>query len=162
MTNTTPYACTDEAARQFDFMIGHWKIHNKRRNKEGNWEEFPATTDGELHLDGCTIIDHYTATFPDGFVMKGITIRAWDSKHKEWNIVWLDNTTPPDWQAMKGTFSSGVGTFLTQHTKTDGTVLLVRFLWDNITETTARWQQSFSEDYGETWATNWVMEFSRP
>jgi hypothetical protein len=26
---------------------------------------------------------------------------------------------------------------------------------------TPRWEQAFSEDGGETWETNWVMDFAR-
>jgi hypothetical protein len=42
-----------------------------------------------------------------------------------------------------------------------GNPITVRFKWSNITEASARWQQSFSFDGGTTFAVNWVMEFSR-
>jgi hypothetical protein len=37
----------------------------------------------------------------------------------------------------------------------------VRYIWDELTATTARWQQAFSFDGGVDWETNWVMQFSR-
>jgi len=37
----------------------------------------------------------------------------------------------------------------------------VRFVWSNVTAPTPRWEQAFSADGGETWETNWVMEFTR-
>jgi hypothetical protein len=37
----------------------------------------------------------------------------------------------------------------------------VRFLWTEITETSAHWEQSFSFDGGETFVPNWVMLHER-
>ena len=43
----------------------------------------------------------------------------------------------------------------------EGRPILVRFIWSGITTPTPRWEQSFSDDGGATWETNWIMEFSR-
>ena len=37
----------------------------------------------------------------------------------------------------------------------------VRFIWSGATTPTPRWEQAFSEDGGETWETNWIMDFTR-
>jgi len=37
----------------------------------------------------------------------------------------------------------------------------MRFIWSQITASSARWDQSSSEDAGKTWDTNWIMEFRR-
>jgi hypothetical protein len=37
----------------------------------------------------------------------------------------------------------------------------VRFVWSQITATSARWEQAYSTDAGKTWETNWIMEFRR-
>ena len=36
----------------------------------------------------------------------------------------------------------------------------VRFIWSGVTTPTPRWEQAFSDDGGETWETNWVMDFT--
>ena len=42
-----------------------------------------------------------------------------------------------------------------------GESIKVRFIWSGISETTARWEQAFSPDDGQTWETNSIMEFTR-
>ena len=36
----------------------------------------------------------------------------------------------------------------------------MRFIWSNTLTSEPRWEQAFSEDGGETWETNWIMEFT--
>jgi hypothetical protein len=37
----------------------------------------------------------------------------------------------------------------------------VRFILDNFTEESLRWQQAFSLDGGQTWDINWIMTSTR-
>jgi hypothetical protein len=39
--------------------------------------------------------------------------------------------------------------------------LAVRFEWKDITPSSARWEQAFSFDGGQSFTTNWVMRFTR-
>ena len=42
-----------------------------------------------------------------------------------------------------------------------GRPIRVRFIWSEITATTARWEQAFSPDAGASWEINWKMQFTR-
>ena len=42
-----------------------------------------------------------------------------------------------------------------------GPAIRVVYVWSEITPSSARWEQAFSIDGGETWETNWIMEFKR-
>jgi hypothetical protein len=61
---------------------------------------------------------------------------------------------------VKGRFENGVGSFYSDG-EINGKPVRTRFLWSQITATTARWEQAFSYDAGKTWDTNWVMQFKR-
>jgi hypothetical protein len=37
----------------------------------------------------------------------------------------------------------------------------VHFIWSDITSISARWEQEFSVDGGQSWESNWVMECRR-
>ena len=155
----------------FDFLLDTWKIVNKRRkvrlltdnpahNQAAAWEEFPATGGmGTRQLDGRVFIDYYHATFPSGERVQGMAVRVFDFDSRLWSIVWLDNRQPADFRPLVGRFENGVGEFFQVIETADGQPLHVRFTWDNLSSTTARWQQAFSLDGGQTWDTNWIMEF---
>jgi hypothetical protein len=151
-----------EGSRDFDFVIGGWKVRNSRllRRLEGctEWEQFDALSHARSLPGGIGNIDEFHAgSWRPGFV--GVTMRIFNPQSGLWSIYWTDNgrftLDPP----VVGRFRDGVGIFEgdDQH---EGTPVRVRFHWTNPTPETARWEQAFSVDR-ENWETNWVMEMSR-
>lgn len=61
---------------------------------------------------------------------------------------------------INGAFDQGRGTF-TAKDVLNGQPIEIRFTWDEMTDTTARWHQAFSADSGTTWEPNWFMHFRR-
>ena len=43
----------------------------------------------------------------------------------------------------------------------DGRPVKLRFLWLDTETATPRWEQAMSEDRGQSWETNWTMDFER-
>ena len=39
--------------------------------------------------------------------------------------------------------------------------MLATYVWSDVTEQTAHWEQAFSADGGQTWETNWIMDLTR-
>lgn len=159
-------------ARDFDFLIGSWHVHNRR--KQGNylladqapeaeavWEEFAGHDRIEQQLDGRAVVEHWEATLPSGERALGLSVKAFESATNQWAIMWIDNRNPLDFRPLFGSFEDGVGTFFQVIETPHGQPLHVRYIWDEITATTARWQQAFSFDEGKHWETNWVMKFTR-
>jgi hypothetical protein len=59
-----------------------------------------------------------------------------------------------------GRFENGVGTFYGNDLH-EGRPVRTRFIWSEITATSALWQQALSVDDGKTWETNWYMRMTR-
>jgi hypothetical protein len=59
-----------------------------------------------------------------------------------------------------GRFENGIGVFEGDDTF-EGRPIRCRFVWSEITQDSAKWEQAFSTDDGATWETNWVMHFER-
>ena len=150
------------AARDFDFFMGSWKVHNrylrKRLAGSDEWDEFEATSVARPLLDGLGNEDEFRTDYDGGFI--GMSFRFFDPEKKRWSIYWADTRRcgeldPP----VFGSFSGDIGVF--EGTDTfEGRPILVRFAWSGVTTKTPRWEQAFSDDGGETWETNWAMEFA--
>lgn len=156
----------------FDTMLGTWKVLNRRKQgnylspdqalgEEAVWEEFSGRDRFERQLDGRAIVEYWEATLPAGERALGYSVKAFEPATRQWSIIWIDNRNPLDFRPLVGTFREGIGTFFQVIETPDGQPLHVRFIWDELTETTARWQQAFSFDGGSHWETNWVMKFTR-
>ena len=99
-----------------------------------------------------------------------MALRLFNPQAQRWSIYWLDNVTggldtatgqllPPVSGGFAGTDR---GVFFGQELF-EGRPVLVRFEWArNLAAGRPRWEQAFSDDGGQTWEVNWVMEFSRP
>ena len=153
---------SDNGAGEFDFFVGSWHSVQRRLVKPladcSEWRESTATTRCWRAFDGAANIDE--VQFPDwGFT--GLTVRLLNPATGEWSIYWVNSRNgelglPP----VVGRFSDGVGMFYCNETY-EGRDITVRYTWSGITQTTARWEQAFSLDGGQTWETNWTADFSR-
>ncbi|MFE3453009.1 hypothetical protein ACFXJ8_29205 [Nonomuraea sp. NPDC059194] len=151
----------------FDFHTGTWDIVNRRRTdfleescllKEATeWEEFPAVSHASRHFGGGANFDEIE--FPTKG-SSGLTLRLFDPETEEWSLYWASSRTGKLTPPVVGRFSGGRGEFYGDDTHA-GRDIRVRFIWSDITERSARWEQAFSVDGGETWITNWIMASTR-
>jgi hypothetical protein len=147
----------------FDFLVGHWAIANRRRTAAGTWDEFPATSTVASHVDGRVQLDHYDApAFPGRGHVKALTVRSFDEVARQWSLVWLANYSTPDPRPVVGAWDGDRGAFfLTLGEDEPGGPLELRFDWtrDGAADT-ARWSQSVRGD-GGGWELDWVMDLTR-
>src|SRR5262249_37261 len=61
---------------------------------------------------------------------------------------------------VAGHFENDVGRFYADYEQ-DGKPMRGRFLWSDITRTSARWEQAASSDGGKTWQPNWIFTLTR-
>lgn len=150
-----------DGVRDFDFERGAWRVHHRVRRADGQWVEFGGTCTNRALMDGAMNVEEHVFERPTG-TTRGVALRAYDAKTQEWAIWWVDSRDPHAAldPPVKGRFVDGVGTFVSDGV-VDGKPLRTRYLWSQITATSARWEQAYSRDAGATWETNWVMTFER-
>lgn len=145
----------------FDFLLGEWLVKNRalrqRLTNSSEWNEFDAQLYVEKRAFGQ--VDKYVAVIDD-HSFEGCTIRSYDPIRKVWRLYWIDSWNPEIQPAPIGGFKNGIGTFFCPDTY-NGKSIFVRFIWNNITPSSAHWEQAFSTDDGNTWETNWHMDFTR-
>ena len=147
--------------QDFDFLDGEWVVLNRylrsRLTGDHVWEEFPGHCRLERRLGGLVNVDEID--FPTrGF--SGMTVRLFDVQQRRWAIYWTDTRRAVLAPPVHGGFSGDRGFFFGEDVE-GGRAVRVRFLWERRDGGRAHWEQAFSLD-GETWETNWVMDFSRP
>lgn len=161
---------TYSGARDFDFLMGHWHVNNRRLPKAlsggDEWETFTATQHAQkLPANIGNFDDFVPQGWRPGFV--GMSLRVFNPTTGLWSIYWLNNRdggidaatgalTPP----VVGKFQDGVGVF-EANDDYKGQAIRVRYTWSHITANSARWEQAFSPDGGATWEVNWVMQLTR-
>lgn len=150
------------SAGDFDFFVGEWDGRQRRLREPlagcQDWDEFATTSRCWTVFGGAGNFDELSV--PDrGF--SGVTLRLLDPVSREWSIYWANSRNgqlglPP----VVGGFTDGVGTFYADEDYR-GRPIRVRFTWSHITPRSARWEQAFSTDAGQTWEVNWTAEFTR-
>lgn len=168
-TTMTPTPPAD-ASHDFDFLMGHWEVSNRRLLKQlqgaNEWEAFMATSRAHPLPGGIGNYDEFVPVgWRPGFV--GMSLRAFNPQTQLWSIYWLSNRDggidakthglqPP----VVGRFEGDTGLFYGEDVM-EGRPTQVRFEWTRLGSGAARWQQAFSADGGKSWEVNWVMEFKR-
>ena len=147
----------------FDFFIGTWIAHNRRLRERlkgsTSWEEFEGTVVARKILGGAGNIDEVTMDRESGPAY-GFTLRLYDPKAQQWSLFWANGLNAVIVPPEVGSFKDGRGEFYAQELF-EGRMIFSRFVWSEITETSCRWEQAFSEDGGKTWEINWVTDFTR-
>jgi hypothetical protein len=149
--------------KDFDFLFGTWKVYNKklkqRLKKSNQWEEFEARVIVKPIWGGLAHMDEYEGQSPSGRI-QGMTLRLFNPKTKQWSIYWANAANGTLDVPVFGEFKNGRGEFYDQEFF-EGRAIYVRLTWSEITPTSCKWEQAFSDDGGQTWETNWIMEFTR-
>jgi hypothetical protein len=89
-----------------------------------------------------------------------VTLRLFDPQAQEWSLYWATGISGIFEVPMIGGFKHGLGEFYSQEVF-EGRHIFSRFIWSEITTASCKWEQAFSADGGQTWETNWVMDFKR-
>ena len=147
-----------DGQHDFDFLIGDWKYHLSRLvnplTGSNTWVEFEGTGVCRPIWNGRAQLDQLEADGPTGHI-QGLTLRLYNPQSHQWSLNWANSKDGTLGVPTIGAFKNGRGEFFDQETF-NGRSILVRYVWSDITPTSARFEQSFSDDGGKTWEPNWI------
>src|SRR5437867_82777 len=147
-----------DSQHDFDFEIGTWKTHLKRRLRpltgSTTWVEYEGTTVVRKVWNGRANLVELEVDGPAGHI-EGLSLRLYNPESRQWSLNFsnsADGTLSPP---TIGEFKNGCGEFFNQETL-NGRAIYVRFVISCITPNSCRFEQAFSDDGGKTWEVNWI------
>jgi hypothetical protein len=155
-----------DGSHDFDFLIGDWTAHVRRLPDRlvGShaWVEYDGADSHHKLFDSNANLEQFEVDNPKLHLhIKGETLRLYNPATAQWSIYQIDIyqgtlDAPP----VVGRFTGKRGEFFHQEFF-KGRVILVRYVWLDLSPKTARMEQSWSDDGGTSWELNWVCELSR-
>jgi len=160
----SPFQAGSQPAQQrdgqhdFDFEIGTWKTHLKRLQNpltgSTTWVEYEGTTVVRKIWNGRANLVELDVKGPAGHI-EALSLRLYNSESHQWSLNFSSVGSGILSQPTIGEFRNGRGEFYDQEVF-KGRAILVRFVISDITPTSCRFEQSFSDDGGKTWEVNWI------
>jgi len=156
-------AAPRDGQHDFDFAHGKWKIKVRRMKApltgSKEWVELSGSSVCRPFWGGAGNIDELDVEGPSGRI-EGITVRMYSPTARQWSLNWSSKKNPTFGAPTVGEFRNGRGEFYDQEVW-EGRTILVRYIWSDITRTSAHFEQSFSDDGGKTWEVNWITDQTR-
>lgn len=152
-----------DGSRDFDWALGAWNTHVERLERplsgETSWVTHTGTTIVHPFLDGRANLAELSIDSAAGRI-EGVSIRLYNPRTHQWSLQYASIRAGVLAPPLLGVFSDGRGEFYGEDTFNDSPIL-VRFIMSDITANSARFEQAFSTDGGETWEVNWIATDTR-
>jgi len=104
--------------------------------------------------DGRANLVELVADGPAGH-FEGLSLRLYNSQSHQWSLNFASSSSGVMSPPTIGGFENGRGEFYNQE-RLNGRAIFVRFVISDITATSRRFEQAFSDDGGKTWEVNWI------
>lgn len=152
-----------DGSRDFDFEIGTWHTLLKRLQHpltgSSTWIEYNGTSVVRKVWGGKANLVELDVTGPAGRIL-GLSLRLYNPESRQWSLNFANASAGTMSVPTVGEFRNGRGEFYDQESF-NGRMILIRNVFTDITPTSYRFEQSFSDDGGKTWELNWVAVDTR-
>jgi hypothetical protein len=143
--------------------MGRWKTHVSRRlhplTGSNTWVEYEGTTVVRKVWNGRANLAELEVEGPAGR-LEGLSLRLYNPESRQWSLNYSNSAGGTLSQPTIGEFKNGRGEFFDQE-PLNGRAILVRFVISEVTSDSCHFEQSFSDDGGKTWETNWIATDTR-
>jgi hypothetical protein len=152
-----------DGQRDFDFLVGSWKIHLKRlvqpEHGAKQWVDLDGTVVCRQVFDGRAEVEEFKVESADKKMhIQGLATRFYNPTSRQWSIWWANAKDgamyPPP---VVGEFKNGRGEFYDQDV-VNGRAVFTRFVWTATASSSPHFEQSISTDGGKSWELNWVTD----
>jgi hypothetical protein len=152
-----------DGQHDFDFELGTWTTELSRLvsplSGSTEWAEYRGTSEVRPIWNGAANLVELDVEGPAGRI-QAMSLRLYNPATRQWSLhsasIRGGGISPP----AVGRFTDGRGEFVSEE-DFDGRPILVRFVISDITATSCRFEQAFSDDEGASWEANWIAVDTR-
>ena len=152
-----------DGQHDFDFHLGKWKSNISRLQHPLTGSTTWIKCEGSLTVrkvwDGRAQLEELEADCPAGHI-EDLLLFLYIPQSHQWSLNSAAVSDGVIGRPMFGEFKNGRGEFYDQESF-KGRMILVRHVWSDVTPTSHHFEQSFSDDGGKTWETNFKATLTR-
>jgi len=152
-----------DGAHDFDFNVGVWHTQIKRvldpLSGGTHFMELNGTVTVRKVWDGRAQLEEIEADGPKGH-WEGMTLFLYNPQAHQWNQSFIGSNSGELASPLVGEFKDGRGELFAADTYKDRSIL-VRGVWSDIKPESHRYEESYSEDGGRTWAPAFIGNLTR-
>ena len=156
-------AAARDGSHDFDFNFGVWKTHIQRVAHPLSGSSESIELDGTVSVrkvwDGRAQLEEIEADGPKGH-WEGLTLFLYNPASHQWTQSYINSARGVPGGTTTGEFKDGRVELFSQDTE-DGRSILVRAVWSDITPDSHRYEESYSDDGGKTWARAFSARLTR-
>jgi hypothetical protein len=160
---SSPAATSGNGAHDFDFNIGVWHTHIKRVLDPlaggSNAVELNGTVSVRKIWGGRAQMEEIEADTPKGH-WEGLTLFLYNPQAQQWSQTFMDSKSATLNAPTIGSFKDGRGELFSQDTF-NGKSILVRGTWSDIEQDSHRYEESYSDDGGQSWHPAFMANLTR-
>ena len=150
--------CEMPEGKQLDFWVGEWELSwpaGQGDAPEG--QPGKGTNTVRKILGNCIVQENFEYDSAD---YRGMSVSAYKPSTGKWEQTWVDSGG--NYLLFTGEFKNGVMELRSpKRTHPDGTTVMSRMVFKNITRDSFDWDYQISKDEGKTWADNWNIHYVR-
>ncbi|WP_259067792.1 hypothetical protein HDF24_18960 [Mucilaginibacter sp. X4EP1] len=162
-SNTPAVNTQRDGQHDFDFHLGKWKSTITRLvhplTGSTTWVPMTGTLNARKVWGGRAQIEEFEADDSTHHI-EDLLLFLYNPQSHQWSLNAAASNEGTMNTPMTGEFKNGRGEFYDQE-PFKGKVILVRQVWSDITPTSHRFEQAFSDDGGKTWEVNFIANLER-
>lgn len=152
-----------DGQHDFDFNIGVWRTHIRRMpdpfSPGTQTVELEGTVTVQPIWGGRAQWEEIEADGPNGH-WQGMTLFLYNPEARQWSQSFIGSDVGQLTTPLIGAFRDGRGELFSQDTF-NGRSILVRGVWSDIKSDSHRFEESYSDDGGKTWAPAFIATLTR-